>query len=217
MDDHQTDQAKPEGMIPVEFSPLRGKRVVEVSHMIFGPSTGYFLAALGAEVIKVEPPDGDKTRRLTGMGAAFFPAFNRGKKSIRLDMGTTEGRKAFSALLASADILVENFRDSSLAAMGLDPAMLQEQYPHLIVVSCKGFLDGPYRNRSALDEVVQMMTGLAYMTGPPGQPLRVGASVNDIMGGLFGARSVLGVLCQRQNEHSASPPAPSFRIGLFEN
>ncbi len=187
--------------------------------MIFGPSVGYFLAAFGADVIKVEPPGGDKTRRLTGMGAAFFPAFNRGKRSLNLDMGCAEGRQAFSALLATADILVENFRDSSLAAMGLDPDTLQDQYPDLIIVSCKGFLTGPYRDRSALDEVVQMMTGLAYMTGPPGTPLRAGSSVNDIMGGLFGALAVLGALYDQRQDTPDSPPdaAPAFRIGLFEN
>jgi len=206
-------------MTTPDFAPLRGKRVIEVSHMIFGPSAGYFLAALGADVIKIEPPGGDKTRRLTGMGAAFFPAFNRGKRSVSLDMDCAEGRQAFETLLVTADILVENFRDSSLAAMGLDPATLQAQHPGLIVVACKGFLNGPYRNRSALDEVVQMMTGLAYMTGPPGQPLRTGASVNDIMGGLFGALAVLGALYQRCDDAPDAQPdtAPVFRIGLFEN
>ena len=195
------------------FAPMAGIRVIEVSHMIFGPSCGLFLAALGAEVIKVEPIDGDKTRQLTGMGASFFPTFNRGKKSVALDMKTSEGRKAFSALLASANVLVENFRDGSLAKMGLDPDSLRIQYPQLIIVACKGFLHGPYEQRAALDEVVQMMTGLAYMTGPPGRPLRVGSSANDIMGGLFGAIAVLGAL----REQDQTGTGRTIRVGLFEN
>ena len=195
------------------FVPLKGKRIIEVSHMIFGPSAGLFLAALGAEVIKVEPPGGDRTRELTGMGASFFPTFNRGKKSVKLDMSTKEGRKAFKALLATADVLVENFRDSSLERMGLKPEQLQQEHPGLVVVSCKGFLNGPYRDRSALDEVVQMMTGLAYMTGPPGKPLRAGTSVNDIMGGLFGAMAVLGALYEKRDADRGR----TFRVGLFEN
>ncbi len=195
------------------FQPLAGVRVVEFSHMIFGPSCGMFLGLLGAEVIKVEPPGGDKTRKLTGMGASFFPTFNRSKKSIAIDMKSADGRKAVDKLLATADILVENFRDQSLAKMGLDHDGLRSRYPKLITVSCKGFLEGPYKNRSALDEVVQMMTGLAYMTGPPGRPLRIGSSANDIMGGLFGAYAAVAALQERE----ATGSGRNIRVGLFEN
>ena len=195
------------------FAPLAGVRVIEMSHMIMGPSCGMFLAFLGAEVIKVEPPQGDKTRDLTGMGRGFFPTFNRGKKSITLDLKSDAGRDALDALLKDADVFVENFRDSSLAAMGFAPDGLRDRHPKLIVASCKGFLQGPYENRTAMDEVVQMMTGMAYMTGPTGRPLRIGSSANDIMGGLFGAFSVLGALMQRDRDGQGH----AVRIGLFEN
>ena len=193
--------------------PLDGIRVVEMSHMIMGPSCGLFLAFLGAEVIKVEPPEGDKTRDLTGMGRGFFPTFNRGKKSITLDLKSPSGRAALDRLLATADVFVENFRDESLAKMGYAPDMLREKFPELVVASCKGFLRGPYENRTAMDEVVQMMTGMAYMTGPTGRPLRIGSSANDIMAGLFGAFSVLGALLARQKDGKGH----AIRVGLFEN
>jgi len=195
------------------FRPLDGIRVVEMSHMIMGPSCGMFLAFLGADVIKVEPPGGDKTRDLGGMGAPFFPLFNRGKKSVQLDLKTAAGRAAFDRLLASADVFVENFRDVSLVAMGADAASLRAKYPQLIIAAHKGFLEGPYQDRTAMDEVVQMMTGLAYMTGPTGRPLRVGSSANDIMGGLFGAFSVVAALLERKETGQGR----NIRIGLFEN
>lgn len=195
------------------FAPLAGLRVVEMSHMIMGPSCGMFLGFLGAEVIKVEPPGGDKTRYLSGMGRPMFPLFNRGKKSVQLDLKTDEGRAALNQLLATADVFVENFRDASLVKAGADPEQLKRQFPGLIIASCKGFLSGPYQDRTALDEVVQMMTGLAYMTGPTGTPLRVGSSANDIMGGLFAAFSVLAALIERKETGKGH----EMRIGLFEN
>ena len=193
--------------------PLAGIRVVEMSHMIMGPSCGQFLGLLGAEVIKVEPPEGDKTRNLTGMGAGFFPSFNRGKKSITLNLRTDEGLAALKALLGTADVFVENFRDETLAKMGLAPDALRKKYPSLITASCKGFLHGPYEKRAAMDEVVQMMTGMAYMTGPTGRPLRIGSSANDIMGGLFAAFSVLASLYARGRTGEGA----AIRSGLFEN
>ena len=196
-----------------DFMPLKGIRVVEVSHMVFGPSCGMFLAFLGAEVIKVEPPGGDRTRELRGMGASFFPTLNRGKKSVVLDLSTLEGRAALDKLLATSDALIENFRDASLERMGLEPTALRKRHPKLITVACKGFLHGPYEHRTALDEVVQMMTGLAYMTGPVGNPLRVGSSVNDIMGGLFGAYAVVAALKEREQ----TGVGREVRVGLFEN
>jgi crotonobetainyl-CoA:carnitine CoA-transferase CaiB-like acyl-CoA transferase len=195
------------------FRPLEGIKVVEMSHMIMGPSCGMFLGMLGADVVKIEPPEGDKTRNLTGMGTPFFPLFNRGKKSVQLDLKTEAGRKALDRLLANADVFVENFRDASLSKMGADLADLRARFPELILASHKGFLSGPYQERTALDEVVQMMTGLAYMTGPTGRPLRVGSSANDIMGGLFGAFSVLAALLERKETGKGR----NLRIGLFEN
>lgn len=193
--------------------PLDGIRVVEMSHMVMGPSCGMFLSFLGAEVIKVEPPLGDKTRKLTGMGAGFFPTFNRGKKSITLDLKTDQGLAVINALLKTADVFVENFRDETLEKMELSPAILRESFPKLIIASCKGFLHGPYEKRAAMDEIVQMMTGMAHMTGPTGTPLRIGSSANDIMGGLFGAYSVLAALFGREKTGEGA----ELRIGLFEN
>lgn len=195
------------------FTPLAGVRVVEMSHMIMGPSCGMFLGFLGAEIIKIEPPGGDKTRSLGGMGQPMFPLFNRGKKSVQLDLKTESGRSALDRILATADVFVENFRDASLSKMGADPDDLRARFPKLVIASHKGFLQGPYQHRTALDEVVQMMTGLAYMTGPTGQPLRIGSSANDIMGGLFGAFAVLAALLER----GETGKGRDVRIGLFEN
>ncbi|UOA33818.1 Acetyl-CoA:oxalate CoA-transferase (plasmid) [Sulfitobacter sp. DSM 110093] len=196
-----------------DIRPLAGYRVIEMTHMIMGPSCGMFLGMLGAEVIKVEPPAGDKTRALTGMGSGFYPTFNRGKKSVTLDLKSDAGQDALHRLLESADVFVENFRDQSLAKMGFAPEVLKARYPSLIVSSLKGFLKGPYENRTAMDEVVQMMTGMAYMTGPTGRPLRIGSSANDIMGGLFGAFAVLAALLQREKDGEGHV----VRTGLFEN
>jgi crotonobetainyl-CoA:carnitine CoA-transferase CaiB-like acyl-CoA transferase len=200
-------------MTTPEFKPLDGVRVVEMSHMIMGPSCGMFLALLGAEVVKVEPPAGDKTRDLSGMGRPFWPLFNRGKKSVQLETSSPVGRAALDKLLATADVFVDNFRDDSLARMGADPNDLRRRFPRLILASHKGFLSGPYQERTAMDETVQMMTGLAYMTGPSGRPLRVGSSANDIMGGLFGALSVVAALRERDQ----TGVGRTVRIGLFEN
>ena len=175
-------------MTPTSITPpLKGIRVVELTHTILGPSCGMILADLGAEVIKVEPVDGDRTRRLRGFGAGFFGYFNRNKKSLALDVDAPEGRAALVRLLQSADVLVENFAPGSMAKRGLGPEHLAEINPRLVYCSLKGFLKGPYEKRPALDEVVQMMGGLAYMTGPTGRPLRAGTSVVDIVGGTFGA------------------------------
>jgi crotonobetainyl-CoA:carnitine CoA-transferase CaiB-like acyl-CoA transferase len=195
------------------FKPLSGVLIVEMTHMIMGPSTGQFLAYLGAEVIKVEPPEGDKTRHLTGMGRGFFPTFNRGKRSITLNLKSEEGRTALHRLLETADVFIENFRDQSLASMGFAPDILRTKYPRLIIASCKGFLNGPYQDRTAMDEVVQMMTGMAYMTGPTGRPLRIGSSADDIMGGLFSAFGVLAALLERVQTDTGR----ALRTGLFEN
>ena len=177
--------------------PLAGVRVVEFTHMVMGPTCGMVLGDLGAEVIKVEPLTGDSTRKLLGSGAGFYPLFNRNKKSIAVDMKSAQGREVVLKLIATADIVSENFKTETMQKLGLDYATLSKLDERLIYVSHKGFLPGPYDHRTALDEVVQMMGGLAYMTGRPGDPLRAGSSVNDIMGGMFGAIGALGALIQR--------------------
>src|SRR4051812_2117986 len=158
--------------------PLTGVRVVEMTHMVMGPTCGMVLAQLGAEVIKVEPPAGDKTRSLGGMGTSFFPLFNRGKRSVVLDFARPEDRETMHRLLASADVFLENFRDGQLDKQGLGADELRRRYPNLIIAGHKGFLSGPYEHRPALDEVVQMMSGLAAMTGTRDKPQRVGSSAN---------------------------------------
>jgi crotonobetainyl-CoA:carnitine CoA-transferase CaiB-like acyl-CoA transferase len=193
--------------------PYAGLRVVEFTHMVMGPTCGLVLADLGAEVIKVEPPAGDNTRRLLGSGAGFYPLFNRNKKSLVLDLQTEEGREAALRLIDSADVVSENFKDGTMRKLGLDYATLQARHPRLIYVSHKGFLPGPYDHRTALDEVVQMMGGLAYMTGRPGDPLRAGSSVNDIMGGLFGAIGVMAALAERERTGLGQ----QVQSALFEN
>jgi len=193
--------------------PLKNIRVIEMSHMIMGPSCGMMLAQLGAEVIKVEPPKGDKTRELKGMGTAFFPLFNRGKRSVVLDLTLMQDRVTFDALLATADVFVENFRDGQLEKQGINVETLREKYPELIIAGHKGFLSGPYEHRPALDEVVQMMSGLAMMTGSLEQPKRVGSSANDIMGGMFGVIGILAALLERQKTGLGK----DIRVGLFEN
>jgi crotonobetainyl-CoA:carnitine CoA-transferase CaiB-like acyl-CoA transferase len=193
--------------------PLAGLRVVEFTHMVMGPTCGMVLADMGAEVIKVEPIDGDRTRRLLGAGAGFFPMFNRNKKSIAIDLRKPEGAEVGRRLAASADVVAENFKPGTMAKYGLDYAALAAANPRVIYVSHKGFLPGPYEHRTALDEVVQMMGGLAYMTGRPGDPLRAGTSVNDIMGGLFGAIGALGALIQR----GVTGRGMEVQSALFEN
>ena len=167
--------------------------------MVMGPSCGLVLADLGAEVIKVEPPAGDNTRRLEAAGAGFFPVFNRNKKSLAVDLQKTAGREVLFRLLDSADVMTENFRPGALDKLGFSYERLHERNPRLVYCSMKGFLTGPYEHRLALDEVTQMMGGLAYMTGLPDRPLRAGSSVIDIMGGTFAAVGILAALRERES------------------
>jgi len=178
--------------------PLSGLRVLEFSQMIMGPCCGLILADLGAEVIKIEPIKGDRTRNLTGLAAGFFDTFGRNKKSVALDLTCDEGRAVLDDLIAETDIMIENFRPGMMKARGLDYDSLKGEHPELIYCSLKGFLAGPYQHRTALDEVVQMMSGLAFMTGMPDRPLRTGASVNDIMGAMFGVIGIQAALRERQ-------------------
>ena len=193
--------------------PLTGLRVVEFTHMVMGPTCGMVLADLGAEVIKVEPIEGDRTRHLLGAGAGFFPMFNRNQKSIAIDLHQPEGAALARRLAGTADVVAENFKPGTMVKYGLDYASLSQADPRLIYVSHKGFLPGPYDHRTALDEVVQMMGGLAYMTGRPGDPLRAGSSVNDIMGGMFGAIGAMGALIQR----GITGRGQEVQTALYEN
>lgn len=200
-------------MSDAQTLPLAGIRVVEFTHMVMGPTCGMVLADLGAEVIKIEPVKGDNTRGLPGAGAGFFPMFNRNKKSIALDLHSPQGIEVALRLVATADVVSENFKPGTMKKLGLDYATLGRLHEGLVYVSHKGFLPGPYAHRTALDEVVQMMGGLAYMTGRPGDPLRAGTSVNDIMGGLFGALGVMAALMQR----GITGKGTEVQSALFEN
>ena len=193
--------------------PLAGIRVLEFTHAVMGPAAGLVLADMGAEVIRVEPaPHGDHTRRLKGFGTGYHTFFNRNKKSLAVDVKSDAGREIVHRLLPSSDVLVENFAPGTMERLGLGYEQVKGIAPRLIYCRLKGFMEGPYAGRTALDEVVQMMSGLAYMTGPPGQPLRAGASIVDIMGGTFGALGVL--LALRQRDESGEGRLVSS--GLFE-
>ncbi len=199
-------------MSPLSGLPLAGLKVVEFTHMVMGPSTGLILGDMGADVIRVEPIGGDRTRRLLGSGAGYYPMYNRNKRSVCLDLKSDGGIAAARALAAAADIVVENFRPGALDRLGLGYDALSADNPGLIYCSAKGFLAGPYENRTALDEVAQMMGGLAYMTGPPGRPLRAGASVIDVTGGMFGVIGILGLLERRHRTGAGG----QVKCSLFE-
>ncbi len=193
---------------------LDGVKIVEFVHMVMGPTTGLVLADLGADVVKVEPaPDGDNTRRLGGSGSGFFAMMNRNKRSLAVDLKSPDGLALVRALIAEADVVVENFRPGAMAKLGLGPDDVAALNPRAVYCSCKGFLPGPYEHRVALDEVVQMMGGLAYMTGLVGRPLRAGSSVNDIMGGMFAAIGILAALHERHRTGRGR----HIQSGLFEN
>jgi crotonobetainyl-CoA:carnitine CoA-transferase CaiB-like acyl-CoA transferase len=192
--------------------PLAGIRVLEMCHTVMGPSCTMVLADLGADVIKVEPLEGERTRRNSGFGSGFFPVFNRNKRSIAIDLKSEDGIAVLRKLVAGTDVLVENFAFGAMERLGLGYEALRETHPRLIYCSLKGFLKGPYEKRPALDEVVQYMGGLAYMTGPRGKPLRAGASVVDIMGGMFGLVGILTALMERKE----SGRGQLVKSGLFE-
>ena len=201
--------------------PLAGIRVVEFGHTILGPCCGMVLADFGAEVIKIEPPGGERTRRLKGFGTGYFAYYNRNKKSVTVDYKSAEGAGVARELIRSADVLIENMAPGALARAGLGPKDARAINPKLIYCSLKGFLEGPYAARPALDEVVQMMSGLAYMTGPRGMPLRAGTSISDILGGIFGAMGILVALRERDRGgdgavvESALFETAAFLMGQF--
>lgn len=192
--------------------PLNGIKVIEFSHMVMGPAAGLMLADMGAEVIKIEPIGGDKTRKLRGAGAGYFPMYNRNKKSLAINLKSPKGKHAVLELIKTADVFIENFRPGALEKLGFGYEALKAINPRLIYCSEKGFLDGPYAHRTALDEVTQMMGGLAYMTGPPGRPLRAGSSVIDVTGGMFGAMGVMAAL----NERHSTGKGKQVTSALFE-
>jgi crotonobetainyl-CoA:carnitine CoA-transferase CaiB-like acyl-CoA transferase len=191
---------------PQKSLPLSGIRVLELSHAVMGPTCGLILADMGAEVIKIErAPDGDETRRLKGFGIGFFPFLNRNKKSIAINLKAERGRGILEKLLLSADVFLENFAPGTIERLGFDYDKISQLNPRLIYCALKGFMPGPYEKRPALDEVVQMMAGLAYMTGPLGQPLRAGASVVDILGGTYGAVAIMTALYEREKTGKGQP------------
>ncbi|KAB2850442.1 MAG: CoA transferase [Hyphomicrobiaceae bacterium] len=195
------------------FAPLAGVRVVEFSQMVMGPTCGLILADLGADVVKVEPPKGDRSRFFKGPASGFFYTYCRNKRSIAIDTAAPEGYEAVRRLISASDVVFENFRPGFMKRSSLDYESVAAFAPHIVYCSLKGYLPGPYEHRLALDEVVQMMGGLAYMTGPPGQPMRAGASVNDIMGGMFAVIAIQGALAERQRTGRGR----FIQSALFEN
>ena len=193
--------------------PLEGIRIAEFCHVVMGPTCGLVLADLGAEVIKVEPPDGDHTRKLVASGAGFFPTYNRNKKSLSVDLKAPEGREAVLKLIAGSDVVMENFRPGAMDKLGFGYEAARKLNPGIVYCSLKGFLPGPYEHRTGLDEVVQMMGGLAYMTGGRYGPLRAGDSVNDVMGGMFGVIAILAALHQR----ASTGRGQYVQSALYEN
>jgi len=193
--------------------PLAGIRVLEFCHTIMGPVAGLILADLGADVIKIEPAEGDATRRRVGFAAGFFATFNRNKRSLAIDLKSGEGRTLLYRLVQSADVVLENYAPGTMARLGCGYGELALKNPRLVYCALKGFLSGPYEHRPALDEVVQFMAGLAYMTGPPGQPLRAGASVVDIMGGMFAVIGIEAALRERERTGRGQP----VKSALFES
>ena len=195
-------------------APLRGLRVLEFSHTIMGPCAGLLLADLGADVIKIEPaPDGDKTRQLPGFASGFFATFNRNKRSLAIDLKTASGQSVIHSLVTGTDIVLDNYGPGTMERLGCGWGDLRVHNPSLIYLSLKGFLKGPWQDRPALDEVIQFQSGLAYMTGPPGQPLRAGASIVDILGAVFGVTGVLAAL----RERDANGKGQRVGSSLFES
>jgi len=193
--------------------PLTGIQVVEFTHVVMGPLVGKVLQDLGARVLHVEPPGGDPTRRMQGFGKGFFTFYNHGKKTEEVDLKSKAGQARVHEVLAKADVLIENYGPGVMDKLNLGPNALRQRYPSLIYCSLKGFLPGPYENRIAVDEVVQMMGGLAYMTGEPGKPMRAGTSALDITGGLFGVIGILTALYERKSTGKGK----IVRASLFES
>lgn len=189
------------------MTPLAGVKVVELARILAGPWAGQTLADLGADVLKVEAPEGDDTRRWGPpfieqggeRSAAYFHATNRGKRSVTVDFRTPEGQDTVRRLIADADVVIENFKVGGLAKYGLDYDSLRQVNPRLIYCSITGFgQDGPYAHRAGYDFIIQGMAGLMSVTGEPdGQPQKVGVAVTDIFTGVYAATAILAALHQR--------------------
>lgn len=193
--------------------PLADIKVIEFSHAVMGPSAGMVFGDLGADVVKVEPtPNGDRTRHLKSAGAGFFGFYCRNKRSIALNLKAPAVRPVVEALIRQADVVIENFAPGTMDKLGLGYDDLRKINPGLVYCALKGFLSGPYEERRALDEIAQMMSGLAFMTGPPGKPMRAGASVVDILGGMSGVIGVLAALREREKTGEGQ----LVKAGLFE-
>lgn len=178
---------------------MNGIRVLEWGHTIMGPVCGMVLADMGAEVVKIErAPHGDDTRRLTGAASVYFPLFNRNKKSIALDLKRAEGKAVLRRLIASADVFIENFGPDADERLGFGHEACARINPRLVYCNLKGFMPGPYWSRTSLDYLAQIMGGLAFMTGRRDDPLRAGASITDIMSGVFGALGIVTSLYERE-------------------
>ena len=192
--------------------PLQGVRVLELSHIVAGPSGGMILADLGADVIKIEhPAAGDTARSHANRGGTFY-TFNRNKKYLALDLRQPQGKKIFEKLVARSDIVLDNFVPGALARLGLDYAWARGVNKRIIYCSVKGFLPGPYSDRPFLDELAQMAGGLAYLTGFENQPMRAGASVTDIGAATYGIVGILAALYRREQTGEGD----SIESGLYE-
>ncbi len=192
--------------------PLKDLRVLELGHIVAGPTASLILADLGADVIKVERPDGgDQARNMPGAASGFY-FFNRNKRSLAIDLKTDAGKEVFRRLVKSADVCLDNYAPGALERLGLGYGDLAKLNPRLIYLAVKGFLPGPYEHRPSLDELAQMMGGLAFMTGPKGRPLRAGASVIDIGAATYGIVGVLAALHVRDSTGRGQ----MITSGLFE-
>ncbi len=201
-------------MIPTNGQlPLHGIRVLELGHIIAGPAAGLILADLGAQVVKVERPDGgDQARHMAGGTRAYFHLFNRNKRDVAVDLKSAAGKEVIRRLVERSDVVIDNFAAGVLERLGLAYDELAKINPRIIHLAVKGFLPGPYENRPALDELAQMMGGLAYMTGPEGQPLRAGASIIDIGAATYGVIGILAALMER----ARTGRGQKITAGLFE-
>src|SRR5687767_3205278 len=184
--------------------PLEGLRVLELGHIVAGPSAGLLFADLGADVVKVEKPgEGDQSRGMPAGNSANFHFLNRNKRSIAIDLkGASEGRDLFLRLVKRTDVVIDNFAHGAVEGLGLGYDVLAKENPGLIYLALKGFLPGPYEARPFLDELAQMSAGLAFMTGPRGKPMRAGASVVDVGAAAYGVIAVLAALQQREDRKS---------------
>ncbi|HVA12419.1 MAG TPA: CaiB/BaiF CoA-transferase family protein [Stellaceae bacterium] len=192
--------------------PLHGLRVLELGHIVAGPTASLILADLGADVIKIENPDGgDQARRMPGAGSGYY-YFNRNKRSVAIDLKAPLGKALFETLVKSSDVCLDNYAPGALDRLGLGFEVLSADNPRLIHMAIKGFLPGPYEQRPSLDELAQMMGGLAFMTGPPGRPLRAGASIIDIGAATYGVIGILAALFQR----AETGRGQMITSGLFE-